>query len=72
MPDDYDEQEAPAMLPTHKLCIITKDRKRKGTIGAAWQQADNSFFITLEAGVSIDWRDDITIRLFPISRRKAP
>jgi hypothetical protein len=71
----YDEENTEGatvdypMQPTHKLSIITKDRTKKGVVGAAWMQSDGSFFITLNAGVYLSWQDDITIRLFPIGKR---
>jgi hypothetical protein len=56
--------------PTQSLSIMSvHDRKKKGVVGAACQQDDGSFYVTLNAGVVLSWKDDITIRLFPLTGR---
>ena len=52
--------------PTHRLCVLDKETSKKGTIGVAWQKPDGSISIQFEAGVSISWKDDFVISLFPI------
>jgi hypothetical protein len=62
-------------MPTHRLRIVTKkgvEPRRTGTVGAAWQQEDGSFFIQLEAGVVLNWQDPVTLRLFPVADEDAP
>lgn len=55
--------------PTHTLTCKEKLGERRGQIGAAWQQEDGSFTIVLNAGTVLDWKDEVTIKLFPIVER---
>jgi len=55
--------------PTHRLRVMTKDGKRKGTIGAAWQRSDGSFLLRLDPCVVVRWDDDVTISLFPAEEK---
>jgi hypothetical protein len=51
--------------PTYILSVLHKESKKKGKVGAAWLKPDGSISIRLEAGVTISWKDDFVISLFP-------
>ena len=53
------------MRPTHVLAAKAVDGSQRGVVGAAWEQSDGSFYVRLNACVVLDWRDGVTIRLFP-------
>lgn len=54
------------MRPTHTLTVKAANSGSRGVVGAAWEQADGSFYVKLNACVVLDWRDDVTIRIFPV------
>jgi hypothetical protein len=41
------------------------DKPRANTVGGAWKNADGSISIVLDVGVSLSWKDDLFIGLFP-------
>jgi hypothetical protein len=51
--------------PTHTLSVLHKETGKRGKIGVAWSDEDGSISIVLEAGVTISWKDDFIIKLFP-------
>ena len=59
------------MRPTHVLTAKAVDGSQRGVVGAAWEQADGSFYVKLNACVVLDWRDGVTIRLFPVDEAAA-
>ena len=52
--------------PTHRMKVISNTTKATATVGAAWQRPDGSFLLRLDPCTVIDWRDDVTISLFPV------
>jgi len=58
-----------AKKPTHVLKIKVKDSPAKANVGVGWANDDGSMSISLNPGTILDWRDPVTINLFPWDRR---
>jgi hypothetical protein len=55
--------------PTHSLKVQEAGSSWWATVGAGWQRTDGSFYVKLNPGTVLSWRDDIKIGLFPPKRR---
>jgi len=63
--EQHKQQPSGSTYPSYILKAITPGGKHWNQVGAAWSRPDGSLFLRLDPCVTLSWKDDVTLALYP-------